>query len=183
MSKLQKMNHVTHLTNNLPATIEFYTQVLGMKLVAAERRAVRRSDLEHPPTVERENIAENAFGEQITVLFEMLNGSRISFVEVVGLSSWPANPLPRWIKHMAMRVSSELDLQRAKAALESKGISVLGITDHGLFRSIYFFDPVNDIRLEYACNVTELDEEDSRLAWAALDTWVKGNVPANKSIH
>lgn len=67
--------------------------------------------------------------------------------------------------------------------LKSKGINVLGVTDHGLFRSIYFFDPVNDIRLEYAWNVTELDEEDSRLAWAALDTWVKGSVPANKSIR
>jgi len=183
MPKLQKMNHVTHLTNNLPATIEFYTQVLGMKLVAAERRSVRRSDLEYPPAVEREDTAENAFEEQITISFEMLNGSRISFAEVAGLSSWPANPLPRWIKHMAMRVNSEADLRRAKTVLESKGISVLGITDHGLFRSVYFFDPVNDIRLEYAWNVTELDDEDSRLAWAALDTWVKGRVPANKSIH
>lgn len=118
MPKLQKMNHVTHLTNNLPATIEFYTQVLGMKLVAAERRPVHKSDLAQPSTVEREDIAENAFKEQIAVSFEMLNGSRISFVEVAGLSSWPANPLPRWIKHMAMRVDSEADLQTAKNALE-----------------------------------------------------------------
>ena len=183
MPKLHKMNHVTFLTNNIKATIDFYTEVLGMKLVAAERRPLKLSDLAYPPGIEVSNLAENAFGEQLTIVFEMLDGTQIAFVEVEGLSSWPSNPLPRWIKHMAMRVENLTDLQQAKALLESNGISVLGITDHGLFKSIYFFDPINDVRLEYAWNAYELTPEDSKLAWQALETWKSGGVPVNKAIH
>ena len=40
---------------------------------------------------------------------------------------------------------------RAKARLEAAGLDVLGPVDHGLFDSIYFFDP-NGHRLELACN-------------------------------
>ena len=39
------------------------------------------------------------------------------------------------------------DLLAAKARLEAAGVEVLGITDHHIIESIYFFDP-NGIRLE-----------------------------------
>ena len=38
-------------------------------------------------------------------------------------------------------------LAAAKAHIEAQGIEVLGPTFHGIFRSIYFFDP-NGVRLE-----------------------------------
>ncbi len=183
MAKLQKMNHVTHLTNNIPATVQFYTEVLGMKLVAAERRPLRPGDLTAYPDTKIESLDESGFGEQLTIMFEMLDGSRVAFVEVEGLTSWPSNPLPRWIKHMAMKVEREEDLHKAKATLQERGIGVIGPVNHGLFLSIYFFDPVNDVRLEYAYNVGTLDEEDGRLAWAALETWKAGAVPQNRAIY
>jgi glyoxylase I family protein len=46
-----------------------------------------------------------------------------------------------------LRVDSVEELQAMKQRLELHGIEVLGVTDHRIFRSIYFFDP-NGIRLE-----------------------------------
>ena len=50
-----------------------------------------------------------------------------------------------------MQVESLDALIAAKESLVSKGISVLGPTNHGVFKSIYFFDP-NGHRLELAAN-------------------------------
>ena len=40
-----------------------------------------------------------------------------------------------------------LELENTKQRLQAHGIEVLGVTDHHVFKSIYFFDP-NGIRLE-----------------------------------
>ena len=40
----------------------------------------------------------------------------------------------------------------AKARAEAEGLDVIGPTHHGIFKSIYFFDP-NGHRLELACNI------------------------------
>jgi catechol-2,3-dioxygenase len=50
-----------------------------------------------------------------------------------------------------MRVESVEALVEAKASLESKGVDVLGPTNHGVFKSIYFFD-INGHRLELCAN-------------------------------
>jgi glyoxylase I family protein len=39
-----------------------------------------------------------------------------------------------------------------KARLQAHGVEVLGITDHHIFKSIYFFDP-NGVRLELSAQV------------------------------
>ena len=41
-----------------------------------------------------------------------------------------------------------------KARLEANGVSVVGITDHGFVKSIYFFDP-NGIRLEFTAETAD----------------------------
>ena len=41
-----------------------------------------------------------------------------------------------------------------KARLEANGINVVGVTDHGFVKSIYFFDP-NGIRLEFTAETVE----------------------------
>lgn len=43
-------------------------------------------------------------------------------------------------------------LLAAKAHVEAEGIEVLGPTYHGVFQSIYFFDP-NGHRIELAANI------------------------------
>ena len=65
------------------------------------------------------------------------------------------------------------DLKYAKShewARVSGDTAVVGITDHTLFKSIYFFDP-NGHRLELACDVgtPEMYRELDRVKWAMLE--------------
>jgi catechol-2,3-dioxygenase len=79
---------------------------------------------------------------------------------------------PAWVQHLAMQVESVEALVEAKASLESKGVSVLGPTNHGVFKSIYFFDP-NGHRLELAAN-TGTPEQFKQLYQVAndmIDEW------------
>jgi catechol-2,3-dioxygenase len=59
---------------------------------------------------------------------------------------------PVWVQHIALRLGSLDELHAAKAHLEGLGIEVLGPTHHGIFKSIYFFDP-NGHRLELAADI------------------------------
>jgi catechol-2,3-dioxygenase len=56
---------------------------------------------------------------------------------------------PDWVQHIAFEVDSLADLEATKARLIEQGIDVVGVTDHTLFKSIYFFDP-NGHRIELA---------------------------------
>ncbi len=48
--------------------------------------------------------------------------------------------------------ASEDELLAAKEHIEAEGIDVLGPTHHGIFKSIYFFDP-NGHRVELAADI------------------------------
>ena len=56
-----------------------------------------------------------------------------------------------------------------KARLEAHGVEVLGITDHHIFHSIYFFDP-NGVRLELTAQLADEFQmlEESKTAHARL---------------
>lgn len=64
-----------------------------------------------------------------------------------------------------MNVATRGELISTKARLEANGIEVLGIVDHKIFDSIYFFDP-NGIRLELTFQ-TAGPEKMAQLAAAA----------------
>ena len=79
---------------------------------------------------------------------------------------------PEWVQHIAFEVASYDVLMDYKANLERAGIDVLGPTNHGIFDSIYFFDP-NGHRLELAANkgTDEQLAELERVADDMLDEW------------
>ena len=76
------------------------------------------------------------------------------------------------MNHIAFRVNTVQELENTKARLQAHGVDVLGVTDHHIFKSIYFFDP-NGIRLELAAQVASAEEmhKDSTTARARLDAW------------
>ncbi|HAU21681.1 MAG TPA: glyoxalase, partial [Erythrobacter sp.] len=67
---------------------------------------------------------------------------------------------------------SEGELLAAKEHVEAQGIDVLGPTHHGIFKSIYFFDP-NGHRVELAADIGTDDQyaELKRVAPLMLDEW------------
>ncbi len=79
---------------------------------------------------------------------------------------------PIWVQHIALKVDSIEDLLAAKARLQAHDIDVLGPTNHGIFKSIYFFDP-NGHRLELACDTGSPADyiELKRVAAEMLDEW------------
>ena len=59
-----------------------------------------------------------------------------------------------------------------KARLEAEHYEVLGITDHHIFKSIYFFDP-NGIRLELTAQLADEFQmlQESKTAHQQLGEW------------
>ncbi len=62
----------------------------------------------------------------------------------------------------------------AKARVEARGIEVLGPTDHGVFKSIYFFDPSGH-RIELTVNTgtPEMMQALDRVKWDMLEEWAR----------
>src|SRR6056297_831113 len=107
------------------------------------------------------------------VFLDAGNGNVLAFFE---LPTKPAmvrdKNTPSWVQHIAFELESLDDLKAAKARLETDGIEVVGITDHTLFQSIYFFDP-NGHRLELSVNTgtPEMNQKLDQVKWAMLDEW------------
>ena len=116
------LHHITLVASNAQQTVDFYTQVLGLRLV---KQTVNFDD----PTS-----YHLYFGNQTGQ-----PGSAITFFE------WPRAPrgLPGigGTHHLAMRVNDYDGLLKWKRRLTDRGIEVEGPLDRHYFTSIYFNDP------------------------------------------
>jgi len=80
---------------------------------------------------------------------------------------------PEWVQHIAFKVKDRATLLEFKSHLEANGVNVLGVTDHGIFHSIYCFDP-NGHRVELACPDPDEDAQLAKLdavKWEMLEEW------------
>jgi catechol-2,3-dioxygenase len=107
------------------------------------------------------------------VFLDAGNGNVLAFFE---LPNSPAmgrdEATPAWVQHLAFKVGSLQELEATKAKLEAAGIEVIGITDHTIFKSIYFFDP-NGHRLELAVDTAtpEMNRQLDAVKWEMLQEW------------
>ena len=154
----KSVNHIAFPIASTAAAHEFYTKVLGCKLVGAVRE-------DRIPST----------GEDIGFLhtfYAMKNGVAIAFFEIEGFNGSFDGDAPGFARHLAMNVDSMEELLDGKKRLEDAGVKVLGVTDHeGIWKSIYFFDP-NGIRLELTYQARPLDEQDAADAEAAVRRWI-----------
>jgi catechol 2,3-dioxygenase-like lactoylglutathione lyase family enzyme len=102
------------------------------------------------------------------------NGNVLAFFEIPNSPPMGRDPAtPDWVQHIAFKVEGdESVLVEAKARLEAAGIEGVGITDHTIFKSIYFRDP-NGHRLELAVD-TATPEQSKMLddvKWEMLEDW------------
>tara|TARA_R110000782_G_scaffold72866_2_gene145724 strand:- start:1009 stop:1560 length:552 start_codon:yes stop_codon:yes gene_type:complete len=156
---LQGVHHVAYRCKDAKETVEFYHDVLGMdfQLAIAE---------DHVPST-------GAYDPYMHIFLDAGNGNVLAFFEL------PEQPdmgrdenTPQWVQHIAFKVATMDDLLAAKARAEAHGLDVIGPTNHGIFRSIYFFDP-NGHRLELACNTGTPEQmaELKRVAPEMLEEW------------
>ena len=157
--KLSGVHHVAYRCRDAKETVEFYRDVLGMdfQLAIAE---------DHVPST-------GAYDPYMHIFLDAGNGNVLAFFELPNQPDMGKDPnTPQWVQHIAFKVDTMDDLHKAKARAEARGLDVLGPTNHGIFRSIYFFDP-NGHRLELACNTGTPEQmaELKRVADDMLDEW------------
>lgn len=156
---IKGLHHFAYRCRDCEETRRFYEDVLGLPLVHVIKATTVPSTGEHCPYVH--------------IFFEMHDGSFIAFFDLGDNVKPMGSPnTPDWVNHLALRVESTDDLIAAKHRLETAGVQVLGVTDHHIINSIYFYDP-NGIRLELTTPTVSKDEmnEYAKRARADLDEW------------
>ncbi len=135
MNKLRGLHHVAVCTADIKTQIEFFTDVLGMELVALYwmhgvdntfHGFVRMNDQSCIALVQNPQIGE--------VPVEM----------GVTHAGNPGGPCARGaMQHLALRVENEAELMAMRDRIRSREVPVMGPIDHGFCKSIYFAGPEN----------------------------------------
>jgi catechol 2,3-dioxygenase-like lactoylglutathione lyase family enzyme len=156
---LQRIHHVAYRCNDAKETVDWYAKVLGMSFTTAFAEDKVPSTGEDDPYMH--------------VFLDCGGGNVLAFFELPHQQPMGRDVnTPAWVQHLAFEVADEPALLAAKEHIVAQGVDVLGPTWHGIFKSIYFFDP-NGHRIELACNIgTEAQyAELRRVAPLMLDEW------------
>ena len=156
---LAGIHHVAYRCRDAKETVEFYRDVLDMdfQLAIAE---------DHVPST-------GAYDPYMHIFLDAGNGNVLAFFELPNQPDMGKDPnTPAWVQHIAFKVDTMDDLMAAKARAQAHGLDVIGPTNHGIFKSIYFFDP-NGHRLELACNTGTPEQmaELKRVSTDMLEEW------------
>ena len=133
------INHLAMVTGDMNATIRFWRDLLGMRLVAG----LGNSGYRH-------------------YFFEITEHDMIAFFEWPDIQKGPDKDHGAPIKgavvfdHISFEVKDDDDLWELKDKLEAAGFWVSEIVDHGFIHSLYTFDP-NNIAIEFSAPVAGVD--------------------------
>lgn len=158
--KIDRIHHVAYRCKDAKETVEFYRNLLNMEFVLAIAEDSVPSTHEPDPYM---HLFLDAGDGNILAFFELPTKPEMGRDENT----------PEWVQHIAFQVKDRDTLLAFKKKLEDNGVKVLGITDHTIFESIYFFDP-NGHRVELAAPVPNQKENLSRLdevKWDMLEEW------------
>ena len=156
---VQQLHHYAYKARDAEETRHFYEDILGLPLYHIIQSDVVPSTGEYCPYTH--------------FFFRLQDGSFIAFFDLGDdQAALPSPNTPLWVNHISFRVDSVQALEDMKARLQAHGVEVLGVTDHHIFHSIYFFDP-NGVRLELTAQLAdELQKmKESKTAHARLAEW------------
>jgi catechol 2,3-dioxygenase-like lactoylglutathione lyase family enzyme len=157
--KLGGIHHAAYRCRDAGETVEWYARVLGMDYTTAFAEDTVPSTGDPDPYM---HVFLDAGGGNVLAFFELPTRPAMGRDENT----------PKWVQHIALKVGSVEELLAAKSHIESEGVEVLGPTHHGIFKSIYFFDP-NGHRIELAADIGTEDQyaELKRVAAPMLEEW------------
>ena len=156
---IHQLHHYAYRARDAEETRHFYEDILGLPLYHIIQSDVVPSTGEYCPYTH--------------FFFRLQDGSFIAFFDLGNdEAALPSPNTPAWVNHISFRVDSQQALRDMKERLEAHGIDVLGITDHHIFHSIYFFDP-NGVRLELTAQLADEFQmlQESKTAHARLAEW------------
>ena len=156
---IQQLHHYAYKARDAEDTRHFYEDILGLPLYHIIQSDYVPSTGEYCPYTH--------------FFFRLQDGSFIAFFDLGDdVKPLPSPNTPLWVNHISFRVNTVQDLENTKTRLQAHGIEVLGVTDHHIFKSIYFFDP-NGIRLELTAQLADAAQmhKDSTVAHQRLSDW------------
>ena len=156
---IQQLHHYAYRARDAEETRHFYEDILGLPLYHIIQSDYVPSTGEYCPYTH--------------FFFRLQDGSFIAFFDLGDdQTTLPSPNTPLWVNHIAFRLDSLAELDTMKARLQAHGVDVIGVTDHHVFKSIYFFDP-NGVRLELSAQVADEFQmlQESKTARARLDEW------------
>lgn len=148
MNKVDGLHHLAVCTADIKAQIEFFTDKLGMELVA----------LYWMHGVEKTFHGFLRLNDESSVAF-VHNPDIAKIPRVLGSShagNPGANSAGGTMQHVALRVKDHDELLAMRDRLRSKGVPVMGPMDHGFCMSIYFAGPEN-LSLELSYSTEPID--------------------------
>ncbi|MBV8618562.1 MAG: VOC family protein [Curvibacter sp.] len=158
---IQQLHHYAYKARDAEETRHFYEDILGLPLYHIIQSDYVPSTGEYCPYTH--------------FFFRLQDGSFIAFFDLGDdVKAEPSPNTPLWVNHIAFRVDTVQELENTKARLQAHGVEVLGVTDHHIFKSIYFFDP-NGIRLELSAQLADAQQmaRESGTAHARLQAWTE----------
>jgi catechol 2,3-dioxygenase-like lactoylglutathione lyase family enzyme len=147
-NRVQGLHHLAISTADIKGQIDFFTDKLGMELVALYWM---------------HGAKQTWHG-----FLRMNDESSVAFVQSPAVARIPAklgqthagNPTAAsaagTTQHVALKVGGMDDLRRMQERLRSKGVPVVGPVDHGFCQSIYFAGP-EGLALELSCSEAAID--------------------------
>lgn len=153
------LHHYAYRCRDAEQTRYFYEDVLGLPLYHIIQSDYVPSTGEYCPYTH--------------IFFRLCDGSCIAFFDLGDDQACEPSPnTPSWVNHIAFRVDTVEELERMKARLAAHGVEVTGVTDHHIFKSIYFFDP-NGVRIELSAQLASEMQmmEESKSAHVRLAEW------------
>jgi len=158
--RIERIHHVAYRCCDAKETVLWYKKMLNMDFVLAIAEDHVPSNKEPDPYMH--------------VFIDAGGGNILAFFEIPTKPPMGRDPnTPSWVQHIAFRVRDREQLLAYRAHLEKNGVEVLGVTDHGAFHSIYFFDP-NGHRVELACpdpHEAEMLRRLDAVKWEMLEEW------------
>ncbi len=156
---IERIHHVAYRCRDTRETVNFYRDILDMDFLLAISEDRVPSTKEPDPYM---HVFLDAGQGNVLAFFELPNSPPMG----------RDTNTPSWVQHIAFKVKDMAAFDTVRKRLTERGIAVVGPTDHGLFQSLYFFDP-NGHRIELAVD-TATPEALGKLKAIApqmLDDW------------
>jgi len=168
------LDHLSFGTHNLAATRHFYEGQLGFPVTIHEQLLMAEGG-------RVEHIFFDCGGDCALAFMQWIAVPGVADTYDTGINRGLG--VPRGTFHFAFRCASQEALMQRRCDLQSRGVVVGRILDLDPYRSFFFDDPVNGLRLEYTTRFRSLKPEDRdpsrRIIPVSLATFEQAADPTN----
>ncbi|MCI1003855.1 VOC family protein [Herbaspirillum sp. C7C8] len=157
--KIDRIHHVAYRCKDAKETVLWYQKYLNMDFILA--------------IAEDQVPSTKAPDPYMHVFLDAGQGNVLAFFEIPNSPPMGRDTnTPAWVQHIAFKVDSEATLREVMQRLRADGIDVVGVTDHTIFKSIYFFDPSGH-RIELAADCASAQQMQclDEVKWDMLEEW------------